>query len=43
MVDTGHEKEASANETISQLKMEISNMTKLIEEGAGLNLGQDSK
>ena len=43
MVDTGHEKEASAHETIGQLKMEISNMTKLIEEGAGLNLGQDSK
>ena len=43
MVDTGHEKEARANETINQLKMEISNLTKLIEQGAGLNLGQDSK
>ena len=43
MVDAGHEKEARAHETINQLKMEISNLTKLVEQGAGLNFGQDSK
>ena len=43
MVDAGHDKEARAHETINHLKMEISNLTKLVEQGAGLNFGQDSK
>ena len=42
MVDTSHDKEARARDTINQLKLEIANMTKLVEQGAGLNFGQDS-
>jgi len=42
MVDTAHSKESHARDTISQLKLEISNLTKLVESGAGLNFGQDT-
>merc|ERR1719482_1660775 len=42
MVDASHEKEARAKETIHQLKMEIANLSKLDEQGAGLSLGQES-
>ncbi|GMH32197.1 hypothetical protein BSKO_00031 [Bryopsis sp. KO-2023] len=42
MVDASHEKEARAKETIQQLKMEISNLTRLVEQGAGLTLGEES-
>lgn len=35
MVDGSHEKEVKAKETISQLKLEISNLTKMVEQGAG--------
>eukprot|EP00898_Chlorokybus_atmophyticus_P000353 jgi/Chlat1/1318/Chrsp118S01746 len=41
MVDASHEKEARAKETIAQLKMEISNLGKLVEAGAGLSIGQE--
>ena len=43
MVDAAHDKEARARDTINQLKMEISNLTKLVEQGAGLSFGQDSR
>lgn len=40
MVDASHEKESRAKETISQLKIEISNLSRLVEQGAGLSVGQ---
>ena len=40
MVDASHDKEARAKETISQLKTEISNLSRLVEQGTGLSLGQ---
>lgn len=42
MVDVAHEKEVRAKETISQLKDEISNLSQLVEKGAGLSIGQDT-
>lgn len=42
MVDAAHDKESRARDTINQLKVEIANLTKLVEEGAGLGIGQDS-
>lgn len=42
MVDASHEKEAKAKETITQLKMEIANLTRLVEQGSGLALGEES-
>lgn len=41
MVDTAHGKELRAEETIQTLKQEIVNLTKLVEQGAGLSLGQE--
>ena len=43
MVDAAHEKETRAKETIQGLKFEISNLSKLVEQGAGLSMGQDNK
>ena len=43
MVDTAHEKESRARDTINQLKLEIANLTKLAEQSAGLGLGSDGK
>ena len=43
MVDEANEKEARAVDTINQLKLEIANLSKLVEQGAGLSLGQDSR
>ena len=43
MVDAAHEKESKARETIHQLKLEIANLTRLVEQGAGLGLGSDEK
>ena len=43
MVDAAHEKETRARETIQALKQEITNLTKLVEQGAGLNMGQDNR
>jgi hypothetical protein len=42
MVDSSHEKELRAKETIGQLKMEITNLSKLVEAGAGLSVGQEN-
>jgi len=42
VVDASHEKESKAKETIQGLKMEITNLSKLVEQGAGLNLGQEN-
>lgn len=36
------EKEQSAKETIQSLKLEIANLTKLVEQGAGLTSGQEN-
>jgi len=41
MVDTATERETRARETIQSLKVEISNLTKLVEQGAGLSMGQE--
>ena len=42
MVDASHEKEARAKETIGQLKTEIANLSRLVEQGAGLSVGQEN-
>ncbi|KAL3864718.1 hypothetical protein ACJMK2_006491 [Sinanodonta woodiana] len=41
MVDAAHEKETRARETIQSLKLEIANLSKLVEQGAGLTIGQE--
>jgi len=41
MVDAAHEKEMRARETTQSLKLEISNLSKLVEQGAGLTMGQE--
>ncbi|XP_034295945.1 cilia- and flagella-associated protein 58 [Pantherophis guttatus] len=41
MVDAAYEKEQKAKETIMSLKEEILNLTKLVEQGSGLSLGQE--
>ncbi|KAJ1617385.1 hypothetical protein T492DRAFT_850127 [Pavlovales sp. CCMP2436] len=40
MVDAAHDKEGRARETIGQLKTEIANLSRLVEQGAGLSIGQ---
>ncbi len=42
MVDSAHDKESRARDTINQLKLEIANLTKLVEQGAGLSFGSDT-
>jgi chromosome segregation ATPase len=42
MVDASHEKELRAKETIQQLKDEIINLGRLVEQGSGLSAGQES-
>ncbi|GMH58573.1 hypothetical protein TL16_g02641 [Triparma laevis f. inornata] len=42
MVDVSHEKEVRAKDTINQLKDEIANLSKLVEKGAGLSVGQEN-
>ena len=42
MVDAAHEKEGRAKETITQLKTEIQNLSRLVEQGAGLSIGQEN-
>ncbi|GMI43157.1 hypothetical protein TrCOL_g9754 [Triparma columacea] len=42
MVDVSHEKELRAKDTITQLKDEINNLSKLVEKGAGLSVGQEN-
>ncbi len=40
-MDASHEKEAQANGTVQKLKAEISNLTRLVEQGTGLSIGQE--
>ena len=42
MVDASHEKEVRAKETIQQLQEEITNLSALVEQGAGMSAGQDA-
>ncbi|KAL1504201.1 hypothetical protein AB1Y20_010610 [Prymnesium parvum] len=42
MVDAAHDKETRAKETIQQLKHEIQNLSRLVEQGAGLSIGQEN-
>eukprot|EP01084_Bolivina_argentea_P215115 365181_1 len=42
MVDVAQEKEKKAKQTIQCLRAELQNLTKLVEKGAGLNIGQES-
>ncbi|CAM4776839.1 unnamed protein product [Rotaria magnacalcarata] len=41
MVDAAHEKEQRAKETIQSLRIEINNLSKLVEQGAGFTMGQE--
>ncbi len=41
MVDQAQEKETRAREKIQSLKLEITNLSKLVEQGAGLSIGQE--
>ncbi len=43
MVDAAHEKETRARETVQSLKLEIANLSKLVEQGAGLTMGQEHR
>eukprot|EP01006_Ploeotia_vitrea_P054260 TRINITY_DN67868_c2_g2_i1.p1 TRINITY_DN67868_c2_g2~~TRINITY_DN67868_c2_g2_i1.p1 ORF type:complete len:887 (+),score=163.54 TRINITY_DN67868_c2_g2_i1:147-2807(+) len=42
MVDAAHDKEGRAKDTIQQLKKEIANLSQLVEQGAGLTVGQEN-
>merc|ERR1719482_1919262 len=42
MVEASHEKEQRAKETIHNLKIEISNLSRLVEQGAGLSINQEN-
>jgi len=42
LADACSEKETKAKETIAQLKEEITNLSKLVEKGAGLSVGQEN-
>ncbi len=43
MVDGALEKEKRARETIHRLKSEIQNLSRLVDQGAGLSLGQENQ
>lgn len=43
MLDAAQERENKSKETIAALKQEIANLTKLVEQGAGLSAGQENK
>ena len=43
MVDAATERETRAREAIQTLKLEISNLTRLVEQGAGLSMGQEHR
>ena len=43
MVDASHEKEVRAKETIQQLQEEITNLSQLVEQGAGASADQDAE
>lgn len=42
MVETVNEKEARSKESLQQLKTEVANAQKILEQGAGLNVGQEN-
>lgn len=42
MVDISHEKEVHAKDTIQQLKDEITNLTVMVQRGAGISVGQET-
>eukprot|EP00474_Spongospora_subterranea_P000621 CRZ01079.1 hypothetical protein [Spongospora subterranea] len=42
MVDAAHEKEKNAKKTTSMLKQEIANLSRLVDQGAGLSIGQEN-
>jgi chromosome segregation ATPase len=42
MVDSAHEKELRAKDTIQTLNREVARLTQLVEQGAGLTLGQET-
>ena len=42
-MDAATEREMRARETIQSLKLEIANLTKLVEQGAGLSIGQEHR
>merc|ERR1711862_440323 len=42
MVEASHEKEVKANQTIQVLKVEVNNLTRLVEQGAGISLNQEN-
>ncbi len=42
MVDSAQAKEASARQTIQRLKAEIANLSRLVDQGAGLSIGQET-
>eukprot|EP00747_Dinoflagellata_sp_TGD_P210719 gnl/TRDRNA2_/TRDRNA2_83982_c0_seq4.p1 gnl/TRDRNA2_/TRDRNA2_83982_c0~~gnl/TRDRNA2_/TRDRNA2_83982_c0_seq4.p1 ORF type:complete len:862 (+),score=292.55 gnl/TRDRNA2_/TRDRNA2_83982_c0_seq4:50-2635(+) len=42
MVEASHEKEQRAKETIHNLKVEIANLSQLVEQGAGLSVNQEN-
>lgn len=42
MVDGAQEKEKRARETIQRLKVEIQNLSRLVDQGAGLSIGQEN-
>merc|ERR1719160_1877858 len=42
MVEASHEKGQRAKETIHNLKTEISNLSRLVEQGAGLSINQEN-
>jgi chromosome segregation ATPase len=42
MVDGAQEKEKRARETIQRLKAEITNLSRLVDQGAGLSIGQEN-
>jgi chromosome segregation ATPase len=41
MVDLSHKKETQSKETIQKLRVEVANLTRLVEQGAGLSIGQE--
>ena len=43
MVDAAHEKEAKSKESSHRLKTEIEQLSKLVEQGAGLTMGQEHR
>ncbi|KAJ7531789.1 hypothetical protein O6H91_14G058500 [Diphasiastrum complanatum] len=43
LVDASQEKEAKAKDNIQQLKIEVANLSHIIEQGAGLSIGQETE